>query len=92
MTNFGSGVITNDPMFVSTNAMDYRLQYGSPCINSGTNVPNTATDLDGNPRIIGGTVDMGAYEYVPEPFTVIGYQLSVIVVLIFASRSKERKI
>jgi hypothetical protein len=40
-----------------------RLQPASPCINAGQNsyVPG-GSDLDGNPRIVGGTVDMGAYE------------------------------
>jgi len=40
----------------------------SPCINAGD--PNyiaepNETDLDGNPRVMGGRIDMGAYEYSP---------------------------
>ena len=61
----GIGNIINGPMFVSTNAGNYRLQAGSPCINAGTNQDWMigATDLDGLARIRGGRVDMGAYEY-----------------------------
>jgi hypothetical protein len=44
---------------------NYRLLITSPCINAGINQDwmVAATDLDGNPRISWGTVDMGAYEF-----------------------------
>ena len=76
------GNITNSPMFVTPTA-DYHLLEDSPCIDSGTNLPwmTGAADLDGNPRIYDGTVDMGCYEFVPEPGAfgaVISYLLLVI--------------
>jgi hypothetical protein len=68
----GVGNITNAPWFVNlTN--NFHLQSNSPCINAGNNAyVTTANDLDGNSRIIGDTVDMGAYEY-PTPTSVISY-------------------
>jgi hypothetical protein len=62
-----AGNITNDPAFVGGG--DFRLLEGSPCIDAGTNLPWMvgATDLDGNPRTHDGTVDMGCYEFIPEP-------------------------
>jgi hypothetical protein len=64
--------ITNDPLYVNV-ASNFHLQSTSPCINSGNNIyVSAATDLDGNPRIVGGTVDVGAYEY-QTPTSVISY-------------------
>jgi hypothetical protein len=68
----GPGNITNEPLFVNLTT-DFHLQTNSPCINSGYNAfVDITNDLDGNPRIKSGTVDIGAYEY-QTPTSVISY-------------------
>jgi len=61
----GVGNIGDNPLFVDSGHGDCHLQPDSPCIDTGDNSavpPSVTTDLDGNPRIMGGAVDMGAYE------------------------------
>ena len=60
----GAGNFAAEPAFVNLAGGDLRLQSNSPCINSGGNAYALGlTDLDGNPRIVGGIVDVGAYEH-----------------------------
>jgi len=73
MTTNGVGNITNAPLFVDYTNGNLRLQSNSPCINAGLNAYAPGpTDLDGNPRIVRGTVDIGAYEF-QGPGSVISY-------------------
>src|SRR5690348_5932034 len=69
----GVGNFSSDPLFTNPAVNDFHLQSNSPCINSGNNTAVAGpTDLDGNPRIVGGTVDVGALEY-QAPTSVISY-------------------
>jgi len=65
------GNLDIDPKFVYApdnfdDIGDYHLRQSSPAINAGDSSavpPGLLTDLDGNPRIMGAAVDMGAYEF-----------------------------
>ncbi|MCB9434115.1 MAG: hypothetical protein H6668_19255, partial [Ardenticatenaceae bacterium] len=72
----GTGIIGADPQFEDADGEDnipgtlddnFRLLEASPAVDAGDNsaVPLNAYDLDGNPRIMNSTVDMGAYEFTP---------------------------
>jgi len=63
----GTGDISADPLFVSRTSGNCHLTAASPCINAGWNdapgIP--ALDFDGQKRIQGGKVDIGADEWWP---------------------------
>jgi serralysin len=46
-----------------TATCNFRLQTGSPAIDSGNNLNASSIDLDGRSRPVNSTVDIGAYEY-----------------------------
>ncbi len=57
-----------DPAYVDRDNGDYHLSSTSALINAGFNAAPgglPTTDLDGHPRVVGGTVDVGAFEYAP---------------------------
>ena len=63
--NDATGFVGIDPLLVNPTAGDLHLNSGSPAINAGENLSSTqigTVDIDGNSRIINGTVDLGADE------------------------------
>ena len=60
-----SNLIGIDPEFVNAATGDYRLREDSPARDAGSNsiAGLGATDLDGKPRVLAGSVDIGAYEF-----------------------------
>ncbi|MHC4544662.1 MAG: right-handed parallel beta-helix repeat-containing protein [Planctomycetota bacterium] len=79
---WGQGNIDADPNFANLGSLtgsegftagDYHLLGDSPCIDAGDPdfiTEPSETDIDGNPRISGTKIDMGADEFVP-PLTVV---------------------
>ncbi len=68
---YGESNIDTDPLFYAGPDFPYNLANNSPCIDAGSLeiIPDwiqlPETDLAGNPRIYGETIDMGAYEWNP---------------------------
>ncbi len=60
----GGNNINTDPQFASPDADNFRLRSHSPCLDSGLNQDGMADarDVLGGPRVLNGTVDMGAIE------------------------------
>ena len=71
----GTGNISSDPLFRYPSSAagaasdglsaDWRLRWCSPALNMGSTIlipPEVTTDLDGNPRILSSSTDLGAYE------------------------------
>ena len=73
--SLGSNCITADPRMYNMPA-DCHLMKGSPCINTGSNNYSWmigGVDLDGRKRIRDFTVDVGAFEWIPQGTTFNGY-------------------
>jgi hypothetical protein len=58
----GSFLATPAALFVDPAGDDYHLADGSPAIDAGATLPAVPRDLEGRPRPIGASADVGSYE------------------------------
>ncbi len=78
------------PEFTDSTNHNFSLTAISPCINVGT--PNSLSlglpdfDLAGNPRVVDGRIDIGAYEY---PYPVLIRQIKEDHILVFPNPAKQ---
>jgi parallel beta-helix repeat protein len=65
LTDMGNNLYAVDPLFADAANNNYQLSATSPCIDMGTNAVDSLPEFDllGNPRIIGASIDIGAYEF-----------------------------
>lgn len=71
--------ITNNPAFVNRAALDFQLDFSSPCIDKGATLFTVTNDCIGALRPYGLGWDIGAYEFVPEPAGLIAALLCAVV-------------
>ena len=64
--DLAQNLIDLSPRFYDPINGDYHIQTNSPCVATGTTNVSAlpATDLDGNPRVVNGKVDMGCYAFI----------------------------
>ena len=68
----GSTDLSVDPEFMNRSGGDYHLSLTSPLIDAGDDVRLSGeVDLDGQSRLAGAHVDIGAYEYSPSAPPVV---------------------
>jgi hypothetical protein len=64
-------VATAKQLFVDASENDYRLKAASPAIGAGVRLPAPnqppEADAEGNPRPPRAAIDIGAWQYVPQP-------------------------
>ncbi len=75
----GEGNISADPRFVDSANGDYHLLAHSPCINAGDPFYSAGpdeTDIDGEPRVAAGRVDIGADEFPGEPAMLVELEIT----------------
>jgi hypothetical protein len=67
------GNISAGPKLASVEGGDFHLQPDSPCVNAGTNLVGAADwqDIDEQPRVAGGRMDIGADESAGETWSTV---------------------
>lgn len=71
-----------DPAFADSSSGDYTPVYASPLRDAGSNsdysaAATSSTDIKGDTRILHGSIDIGAYEYVPGTGLVVDFSYTV---------------
>lgn len=86
--------IDNDPAFIETNGLDFRLSYSSPAINTGTDV-SQALDYIGSTVPQGSTPDIGAYEFLTpssSPLSLAQYKSDGTTILTTSTINSENTV